>query len=127
QDKGLRKLEWKLASGHAAEFVFLDKAGKPLPDRKFLVFGSELTPQSNRILVDGYDELPLPLLFQLPPEAFKTSVGWEYSATFFNDAYDAIGGFETMIGGGSIRPVHAKGRYVLRTAKKGEEETATID
>src|ERR1051325_4863862 len=83
QDKGLRKLEWKLAPGHAAEFVFLDKAGKPLADRKFLIFGSELTPQSNRILVDTYEEIPLPLLFQLPPEAFKTSVGWEHSTTFF--------------------------------------------
>src|SRR5437868_1689648 len=127
QDKGLRKIEWKLPAGHAAEFVFLDKSGKPLPDQKFLVFGSELTPHSNRILIDTYDEIPLPLLFQLPPEPFKGGVGWEYSAGFFNEAYDSIGGFEAMVGGGSIRPVAAKGRYLLKTSKKGDEETATID
>ncbi|HVE38718.1 MAG TPA: hypothetical protein VNM14_02445 [Planctomycetota bacterium] len=127
QDKGLRKIEWKLGAGHVAEYVFLDKAGKPLPDQKFLIFGSELTGHSNRILVDSYDELPLPLLFQLPPEPFKNGVGWEFTANFFSDSVDAMGGFETMIGGGSIRPVCAKGRYVLKVAKKGDDEIATVD
>lgn len=126
--KGLRKLEWKLAPGHAAEYVALDKAGKPVADQKFLIFGSELTPHSNRIVVDTYEALAIPLIFQLPPESFKTSLGWEHSAIFFNDAYDSVGGFESMIGGGSIRPVAVRGRYVLRVSqKKGEEEIATID
>jgi hypothetical protein len=125
--KGLRKLEWKLAQDHAAEYVSLDKAGKPVADQKFLIFASELTAQTNRIVVDTYDAIPLPLVFQLPPESFKTSVGWEYSAVFFNDAWDAMGGFEAMIGGGSIRPVAVKGRYVLRTQKKGDDEIATVD
>jgi hypothetical protein len=127
QDKGLRKLEWKLPPGHAAEYVSLDKAGKPVADQKFLIFGSELTANSNRIVVDSYEAIPIPLIFQLPPESFKTSVGWEYSAVFFNDAWDAMGGFEAMIGGGSIRPVAVKGRYILKTAKKGDDEIATID
>jgi hypothetical protein len=127
QDKGLRKLDWKLPAGHAAEFVFLDKAGKPLADQKFIVFGSELTANSNRILVDTYDEIPLPLLFQLPPESFKTTIGWEHTAYFFNEAYDALGGFEAMIGGGSIRPVAVKGRYILKTVKKGDDEIAHIE
>lgn len=127
QDKGLRRLEWKIPPGHAAEYVSLDKAGKPIADQKFLILGSELTANSNRIVVDSYEALPLPLVFQLPPEAFKTSVGWEYSAVFFNDAWDAMGGFEAMIGGGSIRPVAVKGRYVLKTQKKGDEEIAHID
>ncbi len=127
QDKGLRKLEWKLPPGRAAELGFLAKAGKPLPDQKFVIFGSELSAHSNRIVVDTYEEIPLPLLFQLPPEAFKTAVGWEFSASFFADSIDAMGGFETMMGGGSIRPVCAKGRYILKISKKGDEETATID
>jgi hypothetical protein len=127
QDKGLRKIEWKLAAGRAAEYVFLDKAGKPIPDQKFLIFGSELSSHSNRILVDSYDELPLPLLFQLPPDPFKNGVGWEYSANFFSDSLDAMGGFETMTGGGSIRPVCAKGRYILKVAKKGDDEIATVE
>ena len=127
-NKGLRKLEWKIPPGHAAEYVALDKAGKPIADRKFLIFGSELTPNSNRIVVDTYDSIPVPILFQLPPEAFKTAVGWEYSAVFFQDAWDAMGGFEAMIGGGSIRPVAVKGRFILKTTqKKGEEEIAHID
>src|SRR5262245_24319317 len=126
--KGLRKLEWKLAPDHAAEYVSLDKAGKPLADQKFLIFASELTSGSNRIVVDTYDAIPLPLVFQLPPEPVKAAAGWEYSAVFFNDAWDAMGGFEAMIGGGSIRPVAVKGRYVLKIApKKGEEEIATVD
>src|SRR5688572_25440532 len=126
--KGLRKLEWKLPPGRAAEYVALDKAGKPIADRKFLIFGSELTPNSNRIVVDTYDSIPVPILFQLPPEAFKTAVGWEYSAVFFQDAWDAVGGFEAMIGGGSIRPVAVKGRFILKTTqKKGEEEIAHSD
>ena len=128
QDKGPRKLEWKLPSGHAAEYVSLDKAGKPVADQKFLILGSELTANSNRIVVDSYEALPLPVIFQLPPESFKTSVGWEYSAVFFNDAWDAMGGFEAMIGGGSIRPVAVKGRFILKTVqKKGEDEIAHID
>jgi hypothetical protein len=127
QDKGLRKIEWKLPPGHAAEFVFLDKAGKPVPDQKFLILGSELGPHSNRIVVDSYDELPLPLLFQLPPEPFKGGVGWEFSANFFSDSLDSMGGFETMTGGGGIRPVCARGRYVLKVAKKGDDEIATVD
>lgn len=128
QDKGLRKLEWKLPAGHAAEYVSLDKAGKPVADQKFLILGSELTANSNRIVVDSYEALPIPVVFQLPPEAFRTSMGWEYSAVFFNDAWDAMGGFDAMIGGGSIRPVAVKGRYVLKMLpKKGEDEIAQID
>ena len=78
QDKALKKLEWKLAPGHAAEFAYLDKAGKPLPDQKLIVFGAELTPNSNRIAVDTYEQIPLAMLFQLPPEPIKGASGWEY-------------------------------------------------
>ena len=87
--QGARKLEWKLAPGHAAEFAYLDKAGKPLPDQKLIVFGSELTPNSNRIAIDTYEQIPLALLFQLPPEPIKGASGWEYQSFFFNDAYDS--------------------------------------
>src|SRR5262245_17180202 len=128
QDKGLRKLEWKLAPGHAAEYACLDKAGKPISDQKFLILASELTPHSNRIKVDAYEEIPLAMLFQLPPEPFKASIGWEFTGYFFNEAFDSMGGFEAMIGGGSIRPVAVKGRYIVKTSqKKGEEEIAHID
>ena len=97
QDKALKKLEWKLAPGHAAEFAYLDKAGKPLPDQKLIVFGTELTPNSNRLAVDTYEQIPLAMLFQLPPEPIKAAAGWEYQNFFFNDAYDALGGFEDML------------------------------
>jgi hypothetical protein len=128
QDKNLRKVEWKLASGHAAEYVCLDKAGKPLSDQKFLIFASELTAHSNRIKVDAYEEIPIAMLFQLPPEGFKTSLGWEFTGYFFNEAFDAMGGFEAMGGGGSIRPVALKGRYIVKTTqKKGEDEIAHIE
>jgi hypothetical protein len=127
QEKGLRKLEWKLAPGHAAEYVCLDKAGKPISDQKFLIFASELTPHGNRIRVDAYDELPIPMLFQLPPQPFKTTLGWEHTAYFFNEAFDSMGGFEAMIGGGSIRPVAVQGRYILKTTKKGDDEIAHIE
>jgi hypothetical protein len=127
QDKGLRKVEWKLASGHAAEYVCLDKAGKPMSDQKFLIFASELTAHSNRIKVDAYEEIPIAMLFQLPPEAFKTSLGWEFTGYFFNEAFDSVGGYESMVGGGSIRPVAVKGRYIVKTQKKGEDEIAHIE
>ena len=128
QDKGLRKVEWKLAADHAAEYVCLDKAGKPISDQKFLIFASELTAHSNRIRVDAYEEIPIAMLFQLPPEAFKTSLGWEFTGYFFNEAFDAMGGFEAMVGGGSIRPVAVKGRYIVKTTqKKGEDEIAHIE
>jgi hypothetical protein len=127
QDKGLRKLEWKLAPGHAAEFVFLDKAGKPLGDQKLMLFASELTPHSNRIQTDTYDEIPLPLLFQLPSEPFKNGLGWEFAASFFADSFESTGGFQNLVGTGSIRPVTAKGRYILKIAKKGDDEIASID
>ena len=118
QDKALKKLEWKLAPGHAAEFASLDKAGKPLPDQKLIVFGSELTPNSNRIAVDTYEQIPLAMLFQLPPEPIKAASGWEYQTFFFNDAYDALGGFEAIVGG-SIRPVCVKGRYLVKSPEEG--------
>src|SRR4051812_4794995 len=88
QDKGLRKLEWKLAPGHAAEFSTLDKTGKPLPDQKLLVFASELTPTSNRIAIDTYEQIPVAMLFQLPPEAIKGASGWEHQTFFFNELSD---------------------------------------
>jgi len=126
QDKALKKLEWKLAPGHGAEFAYLDKAGKPLPDQKLIVFGTELTPNSHRIAVDTYEQIPLAMLFQLPPDPIKGASGWEYQTFFFNEAYDALGGFEAIVGG-SIRPVCAKGRYLVKLQKKGDDEIATID
>jgi hypothetical protein len=126
QDKGARKLEWKLPPGHVAEFTWLDKAGKPLPDPRLQIFGSELTPGSNRIAIDTYAQIPVALIFQLPPEAMKAGLGWEHNSYFFNDAYDALGGLEALQGG-SIKPVCAKGRYIAKIAKKGDDEIATIE
>lgn len=127
QDKTSHKLEWKLPPGHVAEFTWLDKAGKPTSDPKLQVFGSELTATSNRIAIDTYAQIPVSLVFQLPPEAMKgNGIGWEYSGYYFNDAYDALGGFEALQGG-SIKPVCAKGRYIAKVAKKGDDEIATID
>jgi len=126
QDKAARKLEWKLAPGHVAEFFYLDKAGKPQPDQKLQVFGSELTPTANRIAIDTYAGIPMALIFQLPPEAMKGGIGWEHTSYYFNDAYDALGMMEALQGG-SIKPVCAKGRYIAKIAKKGDDEIATID
>lgn len=123
QDKSLRKLEWKTLPGHAAEYSFLDKAGKPIPDQKLLVFGSELTPTSNRIAVDTYERIPIALLFQLPPEPIKAAAGWEHQSFFFNDYSDSY----EFSQGGSLRPVCAKGRYIVKVAKKGDDEIATIE
>jgi hypothetical protein len=123
QDKTLKKLEWKLAPGHVAEFAYLDKAGKPLPDQKLVVFGSELTSNSNRIAVDTYEQIPLAMLFQLPPEAIKGASGWEYQCFFFNEISDS---FE-ISSGGSLRPICAKGRYLVKVQKKGDDEIATIE
>lgn len=123
QDKAPKKLEWKLAPGHAAEFSYLDKAGKAVPDQKLVVFGSELTPSSNRIAIDTYEQIPVALLFQLPPEAIKGAAGWEYQCFFFNDFSD---GFE-ISQGGSLHPVCARGRYIAKLAKKGDDEIATIE
>jgi hypothetical protein len=127
QDKGARKLEWKLPPGHAAEFNTLDRAGKPIADQKLIVFGTELTPTSNRLAVDSYEQIPLALVFQLPPEAMKGSgLGWEFQTYFFNDAMDSAGGYDTLAGG-SIRPVCAKGRYIAKVQKKGDEEIVLIE
>lgn len=123
QDKALRKLEWKLAPGHAAEFVYLDKGGKPLADQKLVVFASELTQSTNRIAVDTYEQIPLALLFQLPPEAIKGSAGWESQTLFFTEMSDAF----DLSFYGSLRPVCAKGRSVVKIQKKGDDEIATIE
>src|SRR5882672_3836821 len=123
QDKGTRKLEWKLAPGHAAEFAYLDKAGKPLADQKLVVFASELTPSSNRIAIDTWEQIPVALVFQLPPEPIKGASGWEFDRFFFNEwseSYD----YSTN---GSFKPVCARGRYILKIQKKGDDEIATIE
>lgn len=126
QDKTPKKLEWKLPAGHAAEFTYLDRAGKPIADQKLLIFGSELTPTSNRLAIDTYDQIPLSLIFQLPAEAVKGGIGWEHASYYFNEAYDAMGGFDAL-GGGSIRPCCAKGRFIAKIQKKGDDEIAVID
>lgn len=126
QDKAARKLEWNLPRGHAAEFVYLDRAGKPLGDQKLLIFSGELTPFSNRLAIDSYEQLPLALVFQLPPEAMKGGVGWEHSSFYFMDAIDAAGGYDVFANGG-IRPVCAKGRYLAKIQKKGDEELVVIE
>jgi len=126
QDKAARKLEWKLPPGHAAEYVYLDRAGKPTADPRLLVFGDELTPYSNRLAIDSFEQLPLALIFQLPPEAMKSALGWEHLSYYFNDAVDAAGGYDTLSSGG-IRPVCAKGRYIAKIQKKGDEELVIID
>src|SRR5438105_10263319 len=86
QDKAARKLEWKLPPGHAAEYVYLDRGGKPIADQKLLIFGTELTPTSNRLAIDTFGQLPLALIFQLPPEAMKGGVGWEHQSYHFEDS-----------------------------------------
>jgi hypothetical protein len=126
QDKAARKLEWNLPRGHAAEFVYLDRAGKPLGEQKLLIFADELTPTSNRLMIDTYEQLPLALVFQLPPEAMKAGVGWEHTSYYFMDAIDAAGGYDVLTNGG-IRPVCAKGRYLAKIQKKGDEELAIIE
>ncbi|HEX7899693.1 MAG TPA: hypothetical protein VF950_18130 [Planctomycetota bacterium] len=123
-----RKLEWKLAPGRVARYAFLEKNGKPSKDRDLVVFGSELTPTGNRIFADRYDELPLPLLLQLPPEPFKGGAAWEYNGAFFQDGSDVSGFLEAAVGFGGFKPVAVKGRYVLKSIqKKGDDEIATID
>ena len=126
QDKAPRKLEWKLPAGHMAEYAYLDRAGKPLGDQKLLVFASELTPSGNRFAIDTYEKIPLALVFQLPPEPIKGGMGWEHQVNFFMDALDALGGFDAL-GAGSIRPACAKGRYLVKIQKKGDDEIAVID
>jgi hypothetical protein len=127
QDKGPRKLEWKLPRTGAAVYAFLDKAGKPTP-REFVILGSELVPAGNRLVVDRYADLPFPFLFQLPAEPVRSGMGpWEVSTTFFADANDATA-FGILGGGGSIRPVHARGRFaVKKIEKKADDEIVTID
>src|SRR5688572_13490211 len=123
-----RKLEWKLAPGRVARYAFLEKNGKPSKDRETVVFGSEMTGAGNRVFADRYDELPLALLFQLPPEPFKGGAAWEHHGTFFQDGSDVSGFLEAAVGFGGFKPVAVKGRYVLKSIqKKGDDEIATID
>ncbi len=126
QDKGPKKLEWKLPKNKAAVYAFLEK-GKPGP-REFVILGSELTAASNRLVVDSYADLPFPFLFQLPADPVRSGMSpWEVSATFFADSNDATA-FGLLGGGGSIRPVHAKGRFaVKKLEKKADDEIVTID
>ncbi len=124
----MHRLEWKLAPGRTALYQFLDKGGKPIQGQEFLLFGSELTPGGNRIAIDRYEDLPLPLVFQLPAEPFKRSASWEHSATFFHEAGDAFGMLESFAGWGGLRPVFARGRYAVKSIqKKGGDEVAVID
>jgi hypothetical protein len=128
QDKGLRRIEWKLPPSKTALYPFLDKGGKPIKGQEFLLFGSELLRHSNRIVVDKYEDIPLSLVFQLPPEPFKSSAAWEFTATFFHEAGDAFGMLESFAGWGGLRPVQARGRYAVKSIqKKGDDEVAVID
>ncbi len=128
QEKGPLRIEWKLPAGRAAEFAILDRAGKPLQGRSFLVFGSELTPQGNRLAVDAYDQIAYPFLFQLPGELSRGAAAWEHTATFFVEGPGGGLGALFGLGGTGLRPVCARGRYVARASpRKGEEGIVTID
>ena len=124
----MRKLEWKLAAGKTAAYQFLDKAGKPIKGQEFLLFGTELAGAGNRIAVDKFEDIPVALAFQLPPEPFKSSASWEHTVTFFHEAADAFGMLESFAGWGGLRPVQARGRYAVKSIqKKGDDEVAVID
>ncbi len=138
QDKPKRKLAWLLPKTHVAEYSVLGSNGKPIADRAFWVFGSELTETgANRIAVDRYTHIPYALLFHLPSHEVKPGEQWEHQEYFFYEAQygsDGMGGFGFGWGWGggatSIRPVVAKGRYVFRKIekdKKTDAELAVID
>jgi len=128
QDKGTRRIEWKLAPGKTALYQFLDKAGKPIRGQEFLLFGSELTASGNRIAVDKYEDVPLPFVFRLPPDPFKNSAAWEHSSPFFHESGETFGVLEAFAGGGGFRPVFIRGGYALKSIqKKADDEIAVID
>jgi hypothetical protein len=128
QDKGLRKPEFRLPPGRVAEYVPLDRAGKPAGEPPLLLLGSELSPTSNRFVVDRLADLPLVFLFQLPPKAFKGSSAWEFTTDFFVESQDAAGAFAAFLGGGGLRPLHVRGRYAVKGVQKKEgEEILLID
>ncbi len=125
QDRAARRFEWKLAPGAGAVFSVLDRSGKPVRDRSFMILASELVPGGNRLAIDRYADLPFPLLFQVPGEDARPGHAWEVATSFFHEAGDTA---FPAFGRGGIRPVHARARYVLRAVqKKGEDELATID
>lgn len=128
QDKGTRRIEWKLATGKTALYQFLDKGGKPIRGQEFLLFGSELSGSGNRIVVDKYEDLPIPFVFRLPPDPFKTAAAWEHASPFFHESGETFGVLEAFAGGGGFRPVFVRGGYGLKSIqKKADDEIAVID
>jgi hypothetical protein len=130
QDKGARKLEFKLPPGSLAEYALLDRAGRPATAPPVLVFGSELLGASNRFGIDRYDDIPLALAFQLPPLAFKSGVAWDVSLMYFDEAQESAGGGGPggFFGGAGLRPVQVRGRIAVKgSQKKGDDEILTFD
>jgi hypothetical protein len=127
QDKGPRRLEWKLGKDRAALYGGLDRSGRPSRDRDFLLLAAELKGTGNRIVVERQADLPLAFVFQLPADPVKSGLPpWELSATLFADASDATA--VGLLGGGEIRPIAVRGRFAVKSLqKKADDEIVTID
>lgn len=116
QDKSKRKLEWKAEAGSVLEYDVVDPRTSKPSGEIFFVFASELR---RGIAVDRYADIGWTLLFRLPREEVKPGQVWEHAAYFFHEAAEATAMWGWS-GASSIRPVQAKGRYILRKIDKDD-------
>lgn len=125
QDKSKKKLEWKAEPNSVLEYDLIDVRTNKPSGQIFFVFASELrTTGGNRIVVDKFEDVGWPLVFQLPKDEVKPGAIWEHAAYFFHEASESTA-LWSWGGPASIQPVHAKGRYVLKSIDK--EGVAWID
>lgn len=118
QDKSKKKLEWKAEPNSVLEYDVLDPRSNKPSGETFYVFASELRPTGgNRIAVDRFEDIGWPLVFQLPKDEVKPGAVWEHAAYFFHEASESTA-LWSWGGPSSIQPVHAKGRYVLKSIDK---------
>jgi hypothetical protein len=130
QDKGKTKLAWNLPKNRVWEFKKLDKAGRPVKDAGWWIFASELRNDgSNRLLTDTYAGIPYALAFNLPKEDRKPGEAWEQTTFFFCEANSSSTSWNFgMGGGGGIKPVCAKGRWIFRKLdKKSDGDIAHLE
>ncbi len=96
--------------------------GKPASgdDRRFTVFGSELSPRHAPALVAGvFRELPFPFLFQLPAGKIKEGQRWDVKTPCFERGLDSVPAGIPGLGGTALEPVLVHGQVRFKGMEKG--------
>ncbi len=125
-------LSWNLAPETMVQFKrHALKGGRPVAgdDRRYTVFGTELTPKHGPgLVITLFRDLPFHFLFQLPAEKVKEGQRWEAKTVFFEKGADSVPAGIPGLGGTSLEPVIGHGQFRFKAMEQaGDVRVALVE